>query len=84
MPVLYRVINLLKLKSLIKIIIRFLRVLLPIDNPNLRFNVTQRPNYEVEVDEYLPYDVEYALAKLIEMYINYINCLAYYKLICNI
>ncbi|EAR90151.2 EF hand protein (macronuclear) [Tetrahymena thermophila SB210] len=50
----------------------FLKSLLPFDNPELRQEVTQRPSYEIEPDDLLPYDVENALLKFIEkdIYIN--------------
>lgn len=34
------------------------------DNPELRTVVTQRKVYDVGYDEFLPYEVEYALARL--------------------
>ena len=44
----------------------FLKSVLPMDNPTMRTLTTQRPNYEVRDDEYLVYDVEYALSKVID------------------
>jgi len=44
---------------------RFLPSLLPLDNPELRATATQRKVYDVGYDELLPYEVEYALARLI-------------------
>ena len=46
--------------------IRFLKSILPFDNPELRQAVTQRPSYDIEQDDLLPYDVENGLLKLIE------------------
>jgi Ca2+-binding EF-hand superfamily protein len=43
----------------------FLPSMLPLDNPELRTIATQRKVYDVAYDEYLVYDVEYALARLI-------------------
>lgn len=44
----------------------FLTAVITLDNQILRTVATQRPNYEVRPDEYLAYDVEYALTKLID------------------
>jgi hypothetical protein len=38
---------------------------LPLDNTDLRTIVTQRKVYDVQIDEYLAYEVEYALARLL-------------------
>lgn len=35
------------------------------ENPDLRTIATQRKVYDVEPNQFLPYDVEYALARLI-------------------
>ncbi len=43
---------------------RLLPILLPMDNPELRTITTQRKVYDVGYDEFLPYEVEYALARL--------------------
>ena len=39
-------------------------MLLPCDQPYLRAAATQRPNYPVGQDEYLPYEIERSLSKL--------------------
>jgi hypothetical protein len=44
---------------------RYLPAVLPLDNPDLRTIVTQRKVYDVQRDEFLSYDVEYALARLL-------------------
>ena len=62
------------------IIIRFLPALLPLDNPELRTSVTQRRVYDVNYDEYLVYEVEYALARLISREIAYYTELDYFKI----
>jgi len=52
----------------------FLFAVLPMDNPTLRTIATQRPNYDVAEDQYLSYDVEYSLSKVIDREIMfYIN-----------
>ena len=38
------------------------------NNPMLRAVATQRPTYDVEITDLLPYDVEYSLAKLLYRY----------------
>ena len=43
----------------------FLRMILPVDNPKLREEVVQRENYSIGKDEPLPYNVEYALARIV-------------------
>eukprot|EP00331_Platyophrya_macrostoma_P021349 CAMPEP_0176446816 /NCGR_PEP_ID=MMETSP0127-20121128/24576_1 /TAXON_ID=938130 /ORGANISM="Platyophrya macrostoma, Strain WH" /LENGTH=546 /DNA_ID=CAMNT_0017832973 /DNA_START=42 /DNA_END=1682 /DNA_ORIENTATION=- len=48
-----------------------LPILLPMDNPELRTIVTQRKVYDVGYDEFLPYEVEYALARLFAREIDY-------------
>lgn len=44
---------------------RFLPALLPYDNPDLRTVVTQRKVLDVPHNEFLPYEVEYALSRVI-------------------
>ena len=44
----------------------FLQAVLTVDNTILRTITTQRPNYNVAADQYLPDDIEYALSKLID------------------
>ena len=43
----------------------YLQMLLPCDQPYLRATATQRPTYPITQKEFLPFDVERALAKLI-------------------
>ena len=51
-----------------------MRGILPMNNHLLRAMATQRPTYDVEVEDLLPYDVEYSLAKLLYRYnLYYIN-----------
>ena len=57
----------------------FLIAVLPMDNPTLRTLATQRPNYDVARDEYLPNDVEYALLKVLEREITFYTNLDYQK-----
>ena len=57
----------------------FLIAILPMDNPSLRTRATQRPNYDVARDEYLPNDVEYALLKVLEREITFYTDLDYHK-----
>ena len=45
-----------------------MRGILPMNNHLLRAMATQRPTYNVEVEDSLPYDVEYSLAKLLYRY----------------
>jgi hypothetical protein len=40
-------------------------MLLPCDQPYLRAIATQRPTYPITQKEFLPFDVERALAKLV-------------------
>jgi hypothetical protein len=40
-------------------------MLLPCDQPFLRASVSQRPTYPVREDEFLPFEVESSLLKLI-------------------
>eukprot|EP01015_Nassula_variabilis_P019641 TRINITY_DN3334_c0_g1_i4.p1 TRINITY_DN3334_c0_g1~~TRINITY_DN3334_c0_g1_i4.p1 ORF type:complete len:605 (-),score=135.08 TRINITY_DN3334_c0_g1_i4:148-1962(-) len=49
---------------------RFLYAVLPQDNSELRTLASQRPNYEVDENEYLTYDIEYTLSKLIDTEIS--------------
>lgn len=49
----------------------FLHMVLPQDNPFLRTNVAQRPNYSVRGNEQLPYEIEYGLTKVMEAEIHY-------------
>ena len=44
----------------------FLQAVLTRDNAVLRTVTAQRPNYDVQSDEYLPDEIEYALSKLID------------------
>jgi len=44
---------------------RFLPSLLPFDNPDLRTMVTQRKVVDIKHNEFLPYEVEYSLARVI-------------------
>lgn len=46
----------------------FLHAVLPVNNSGLRTTVTQRPNYEVKASDFLSYQVEYALTKMIDKY----------------
>lgn len=46
----------------------FLNVVLPANNPALRALATQRANYGVGKDQSLPYQVEYALTKVLDRY----------------
>jgi len=57
----------------------FLFAVLPMDNPTLRAIATQRPNYTVGPNEFLPYDVEYALTKVIDREISFYLNLEYQK-----
>ena len=41
-------------------------MLLPCDQPYLRAAATQRPTYPIAQNEYLPFDVERLLAKLVQ------------------
>jgi Ca2+-binding EF-hand superfamily protein len=43
----------------------FLAMVLPLANPELRTEVTQREPYKVGPKEVLPYDVEYTLARVL-------------------
>lgn len=43
----------------------FLAIVLPLDNPKLRQEVVERENYTLGKDEPLPYNVEYALARIL-------------------
>ena len=47
-------------------ILRYLRALLPCDQPGLRTLVTQRPTYQVNSDELLEKNVEMSLARFLE------------------
>lgn len=57
----------------------FLFAVLPMDNPTLRTIATQRPNYDVEADQLLSYDIEYSLAKVIDREIAFYMNLDYQK-----
>jgi len=57
----------------------FLFAVLPMDNPTLRTIATQRPNYDVEADQLLSYDIEYSLAKVIDREIAFYMHLDYAK-----
>lgn len=43
-----------------------MQILLPCDNSYLRAVCTQRPTYPISASEYLPYEVERLLAKLLQ------------------
>jgi hypothetical protein len=43
----------------------YLQILLPCDQPYLRATATQRPTYPISAKDFLPFDVERALSKLI-------------------
>lgn len=45
-------------------------MLLPCDQPYLRATATQRPTYPITSKDYLPFDVERGLAKLIHKELN--------------
>lgn len=49
---------------------RFLNALLPKDDPLLRQMANMRPTYEIEIDEKLPYDLEYAISRVFEEELN--------------
>jgi len=49
----------------------FLPSLLPFDNPDLRTMVTQRKVLDIKHNEFLPYEVEYALARVVAQEIFY-------------
>jgi len=57
----------------------FLPSLLPLDNPDLRTLATQRKVYPVKPGEILPYEVEYALARIISKEIASYHHLEPYK-----
>lgn len=54
-----------KIKNESELLNRFLPTLLPLENPDLRAVATQRKVYEVKPGELLPYEVEYALARVL-------------------
>jgi hypothetical protein len=54
-------------------VIRFLRVVLPCDHPNLRTQVSQRPIIKKEKGEKFSEELEYTLAKLFNEYKNKIQ-----------
>ncbi len=45
---------------------RFLNAILPKDDLLLRQVANMRPAYEIEIDERLPYDLEYAISRVFE------------------
>ena len=45
---------------------RFLDAVLPKEDLLLRQMVNLRPTYDIEIDECLPYDLEYALSRIFE------------------
>lgn len=51
----------------------FLNFILPHSSPELRQICTQRQSYAVNVDEILPWEIEFKLAKLIELEISLFN-----------
>ena len=51
----------------------FLNFILPHSSPELRQMCTQRQSYAVNSDEILPWEIEFKLAKLIELEISMFN-----------
>lgn len=51
----------------------FLNFILPHSSPELRQICTQRQSYAVNADEILPWEIEFKLAKLIELEISLFN-----------
>ncbi|KRX10649.1 hypothetical protein PPERSA_05469 [Pseudocohnilembus persalinus] len=62
---------------------RFLNAIIPQDSPHLRAQVAQRPTYEVYEDEYLPYEIEYALSRVIDLDIQLNKETEYLKIALN-
>jgi hypothetical protein len=52
--------------TLALIVFRFLRSLLPQDNPELRTIASLRANYDIAIDEMMEDEVEYALSRLLQ------------------